>query len=250
MLGAIAIGGIAGGLWKKGQDQAKKNMANYNALQRENSKFLTQKPFYEKGLKRSEDLYNKGAEGEFSADTLEAVKRMRERAMGGSDLARASQAEMLKTIGGGYLNNNPYLDAQVQKAINPAVSNIKGSFAQLGRYGSPASANAIGRTAGDISSKMYFNNYNQERDRMFRALPVAQQMALADYADIDRLRQAGSYYDQGSTLDRYLSRIGDVTSTPVNQLYNNKYQNLLGLGMQGAGMLLKAKTGGMGNLGG
>ena len=39
-LGAIAIGGIAGGLWKKGQDQAKKNMANYNALQRENSKFL------------------------------------------------------------------------------------------------------------------------------------------------------------------------------------------------------------------
>ena len=238
MLGAIVAGGalIGGGLGLLGGKKDEKNMAKYNALQRENSKFLVQKPYVEKGLKRNEAMYQKGAMGEFSADTLEAVRRMRERAMQGSDLSRLSQSEVMKTLGGGYLNSNPYLDEAVNKAQRSSANTIQSAFASSGRYGSGAMGNSIGRSSGEIGSQMYGNNYERDRARMFQALPIAQQMALMDYQDIDKLREAGGYYDEGGRLDRFLARIGDSTPTPINQLYGNSANSVLGGALGGASL--------------
>jgi len=237
MLGAIVAGSlIGGGLGLLGGKQDSKNMDKHNALQRENSKFLVQKPYIQKGLERNEAMYQKGAMGEFSADTLEAVRRMRERAMKGSDLSRLSQSEMMKTLGGGYLNSNPYLDEAVNKAQRSSANTTQSAFASSGRYGSGAMGNAIGRASGEIGSQMYGNNYERERARMFQALPIAQQMALMDYADIDKLREAGGYYDEGGRLDRFLARIGDSNPTPLKPMYGNTANSVLGGALGGASL--------------
>lgn len=251
--------GLGGRLLGRAEDKAERNAAAYNQIQRDVNIYLDQKPYFKQSLKDAQDIYQKGAKGEFSADTLEAVRRMKERAMKGSDLSRLSQSEMMKTLGGGYLNSNPYLDEAVNRAQRSSANTIQSAFASSGRYGSGAMGNAIGRASGEIGSQMYGNNYERERARMFEALPMAQQMALMDYEDIDKLREAGAYYDKGRQLDSYQNRIGTRTPQGINQVYTNKNRDRIALLMQLAGMTSKAvgkgasagSGGGMGgNMGG
>jgi len=163
----------------------------------------------------------------------------------------------MKTLGGRYLNSNPYLDEAVNKAQRSSANTIQSVFATSGRYGTSAMGNSIGKASGEIGSQMYGNNYERERARMFQALPIAQQMALMDYADIDKLKEAGSYYDKGLQLDSYQNRIGTRTPQGVNQVYNNKNRDRIALLMQLAGMATGGGKGGSkggggmgGNMGG
>lgn len=118
------------------------------------------------------------------------------RAIAGSPLERAAQAENLRTVNGTYfglnpsspyntaaasgafLNSNPYLDAMFARAARPvtmqftdvALPGVASMFSSAGRYGSGAMQDAtqrtvdtFGRTLGDLSANIYGTNYANER---------------------------------------------------------------------------------------
>jgi hypothetical protein len=126
-----------------------------------------------------------------------------ERAMAGSPLTGAAQAETLATIQGRGVN--PFLAGALGQTNRLAgeeftrnIQNLQSQAASAGRYGS----NAMGQQAGqaqDIFARalaeqggqLAYNSAEAERARQMAAVGAAPQMAQADYADIQRLLSVG-----------------------------------------------------------
>jgi hypothetical protein len=123
--------------------------------------------------------------------------------MGGSPLVGAAQAEQLATIQGRGVN--PFLAGALEQANRLSgeqyTKNIQGLQSQassMGRYGSNAMGQQAG-TAQDIFARalteqggqLAYGSAEAERARQMAAVQGAPQMAASDYADIQRLLQAG-----------------------------------------------------------
>ncbi len=101
--------------------------------------------------------------------------------MGGLGLGMGGMGQ---TAAGGFLNANPFMDRAIQGAVNPMIDaytnqiapGIDATFGGAGRGGSGLHLNAqlqggqdLNRAIGDVSSRMYSQNYQSERDRMMGA---------------------------------------------------------------------------------
>jgi hypothetical protein len=87
-----------------------------------------------------------------------------------SPLIPAAEAEMLKTIQGGYLDSNPYLDQTYQRGAEQIKSNLSPSFGHMQAFGSNTGYNqAYGRSLADLATGLYGGNYQTERGRQFAA---------------------------------------------------------------------------------
>jgi hypothetical protein len=169
------------------------------------------KPYVTYGLEEAKRLYETGSPQFFpgqtyvspSAQTQEALRMAQERAMAGSPLTGAAQAETLATIQGRGVN--PFLAGALGQTNRLAgeeftrnIQNLQSQAASAGRYGS----NAMGQQAGqaqDIFARalteqggqLAYNSAEAERARQMAAVGAAPQMAQADYADIQRLLSVG-----------------------------------------------------------
>lgn len=100
-------------------------------------------------------------------------------------------------MGGDYLNANPYLDEMYASASRPMVDQwrdeilpgVSGSMAASGRFGSPAhqramenSQDALATGLGDLSNRIYGENYARER---------GMQQGAAGALDANRMQQLG-----------------------------------------------------------
>lgn len=128
-----------------------------------------------------------------SANTLAALKAQGDRARAGSLLAPASNAELNKTISGGYLSadSNPYLKGYVNQALGDARTLVGSQFGGGSNYGSSANQEWLQRKGIEASAPIYAQNYENERGRQMQALGYVPQMAQMDYNDIDRLANVG-----------------------------------------------------------
>lgn len=128
------------------------------------------------------------------------------RATGGSEAMRGANEVTNKTLAGGYINDNPYLDDTYKRAadgltesFNTAVlPRLDSRFAGTNRMGSGAYGAALGRAASTLGDSMagmatdiYGGNYQKERDRMDSAARFAPTLAAADYDDINQMRSVG-----------------------------------------------------------
>jgi len=179
------------------------------------------KPYVTYGLEEGKRLYESQTPSFFpgqtyvspSAQTQEALRMAQERAMAGSPLTGAAQAETLATIQGRGVN--PFLAGALGQTNRLAgeeftrnIQNLQSQAASAGRYGS----NAMGQQAGqaqDIFARalaeqggqLAYNSAEAERARQMAAVGAAPQMAQADYADIQRLLSVGGAKEAQSAAE-------------------------------------------------
>jgi hypothetical protein len=167
------------------------------------------KPYITYSLGEAKRLYQGMPEApstlapEQSAFSRQAIESAAQRAQMGSPLMGAAQAEQLATIQGRGVN--PFLAGALEQSnrlareqFTEGVQGLQSRASSMGRYGSGAMAEQEGR-AQDVFARamaeqggqLAFQSAEAERARQMAAAGAAPQMAAADYADIQRLLQAG-----------------------------------------------------------
>jgi hypothetical protein len=169
------------------------------------------KPYVTYGLEEAKRLYETGSPQFFpgqtyvspSEQTQQALKMAQERAMAGSPLTGAAQAETLATIQGKGVN--PFLAGALQQTNRLAgedylrnIQKLQSGASSMGRYGSAAQGQQTGQ-AQDIFARalteqggnLAYQSAEAERQRQMAAVGAAPAMANADYADIQRLLSVG-----------------------------------------------------------
>lgn len=215
------------------------------------------KPYLQYGLSEAQRLYQAGGTPVVgpSAATQQAMQALQTRALQGSPLLGAAQAQQLGTVQGNYLAGNPFFQGafqpaaqQATSAFNQAIGNIASQASRAGRYGSGAMGDLQTQAAGQLAQsltntagRLAYENYAQERARQEAAATGAPQLGMADYADIQKLLgagQLGEQYQQAAyaqpqqALSSFLSGIqgipGGTSGTTTKPIYTDSTQNTLG----------------------
>ena len=154
---------------------------------------------------------------------------------GGTGVAGTALGEYNKTMSGGYMNANPYLDDIVNRSVGAAAGSQTSGYAGGGRFGSGAMANAQADSMQQTASSLYGANYQQERDRMMGMLDRSGTIDDMQYQDARNLSAVGQQYEtdqanqnqeamnvynaDAQTLSTFLSMLGqnplmgEVTTT-------------------------------------
>jgi hypothetical protein len=195
-----------------------------------------QQQYLKRGMSRAEGNYgNFGRVADLHGYTREGLQGMAQEARQGTpgtdraldygmNFLQGSgpdQYGMQATAEGDYLNSNPYLDETINQALDPVQSRVNSQFAAGGRYGSGMHSATMADELGDVSSRMAYQNYADERDRQQQAQRAliddsrqfASQMPSlyqAQFADEAQLMQAGDVYRQQRQreLDRPQNQLG------------------------------------------
>ena len=212
------------------------------------------KPYVTYGLEEAKRLYETGSPQFFpgqtyvspSAQTQQALQMAQERAMAGSPLTGAAQAETLATIQGRGVN--PFLAGALEQTNRLAgedylrnIQKLQSGAASVGRYGSSAMGQQAG-TAQDIFARalteqggqLAYNSAEAERARQMAAVNAAPAMAQADYADIQRLLSVGGAREAQSAaeLQDAMNRFNFAQNLPQAKL--SQYANLYSSAPQGS----------------
>jgi hypothetical protein len=125
-------------------------------------------------------------------ETAIGLDRTSQRAMDGSPLMQATQANQLATVNGDFMSpdSNPYLKANVDRALGDVQTKVNSQFNNA-NYGSTAHQETLARAMGDQANQLYGANYQQERLAQQRAAMFAPQLAQQDYADAQALLGVG-----------------------------------------------------------
>ena len=212
------------------------------------------KPYVTYGLEEGKRLYESQTPSFFpgqtyvspSEQTQQALQMAQQRAMAGSPLTGAAQAETLATIQGRGVN--PFLAGALEQTnrlageqYNRNIQNLQSSAASAGRYGSSAMGQQAG-TAQDIFARalaeqggqLAYNSAEAERARQMAAVGAAPQMAQADYADIQRLLSVGGAREAQSAaqLQDAMNRFNFEQNLPQAKL--SQFANLFSSVPQGS----------------
>lgn len=212
------------------------------------------KPYVTYGLEEAKRLYQSESPQFFpgqtyvspSAQTQQALQMAQERALAGSPLTGAAQAETLATIQGRGVN--PFLAGALEQTNRLAgedylrnIQKLQSGAASVGRYGSSAMGQQAG-TAQDIFARalaeqggqLAYNSAEAERARQMAAVGAAPQMAQADYADIQRLLSVGGAKEAQSAavLQDAMNRFNFQQNLPQMKL--QQYANLYSTAPQGS----------------
>jgi hypothetical protein len=114
---------------------------------------------------------------------------------GGTGVAGTALDEYNKTMSGGYMNANPYLDDIVNRSVGAAAGSQTSGYAGGGRFGSGAMANAQADAMQQTASSLYGQNYQQERDRMMGMLDRSGTIDDMQYQDARNLSSVGQQYE-------------------------------------------------------
>ena len=213
---------------------------------------------------------------DFAPETTAALNLASARALSNPLLA-SSQGEINKILQGQYLSptSNPYLQNLYNQMAGDVTSGVQSQFSKAGRLGSAANQAVLAQELGDLATKVYAPNYQQERANMMAATQLAPSLAAADYQDIQALGGVGQtkeamemaqiqdamarfdfeqqkpYYK----LREYLASIGESvpqTTAQTRPVFRNTGAGLLGGAMQGAELagLIPGMGAGWGAIGG
>ena len=212
------------------------------------------KPYVTYGLEEAKRLYETGSPQFFpgqtyvspSAQTQEALRMAQERAMAGSPLTGAAQAETLATIQGRGVN--PFLAGALEQTNRLSgedylrnMQKLQSGASSMGRYGSGAQNQLTGqaqdvyaRALTEQGGQLAYQSAEAERNRQMAAVGAAPQMAQADYADIQRLLTVGGAKEAQSAaqLQDEMNRFNFAQNLPQAKL--SQYANLYSSAPQGS----------------
>lgn len=202
------------------------------------------KPYVTYGLNEAVDLYKSGVPNYYpgqtyvspSQQTQAALQAQQTRALQGNPLLPAAQQQQQNVIGGQYLANNPFFNQALAGAGGAAtqqyfdaINQAQSGASQAGRYGSGAQENLFNRagttlanTLANTAGNLAYQNYASERGRQEQAAAGAPQLAMADYADINQLAQAGQTAEdyQQAALQSDIARFDFEQNLPYQKLSN------------------------------
>ena len=202
------------------------------------------KPYVQYGLQEATDLYKSGVPNYYpgqtyvspSEQTQAALQAQQTRALQGNPLLPAAQQQQQAVIGGQYLANNPFFNQALAGAGGAAtqqyfdaINQAQSGASQAGRYGSGAQANLFNRAGTTLANSLAntagnlaYQNYAAERGMQNQAAQNAPQLAMADYADINQLAQAGQTAEdyQQAALQSDIARFDFEQNLPYQKLSN------------------------------
>jgi hypothetical protein len=201
----------------------------------------------------------------FSPEREMALQAQAARARSGSPLTAAGGAELDRTLGGAYLNANPYLQGAIDATARGVTRNyqtavapgIDSAFSQAGRYGSGAHLAAhqqaqqnLAAQLGDLAANLGYQNYAAERAHMLNALNAAPTYAQQDYADIAQLDAVGRARDAmaQALINDQVARWNFEQQTPADKL--RQYAALIQGNFGGTTSTTQPYSSGAGVLGG
>jgi hypothetical protein len=212
------------------------------------------KPYVTYGLEEGKRLYESQAPTFFpgqtyvspSAQTQEALRMAQERAMAGSPLTQAAQAETLATIQGRGVN--PFLAGALEQTNRLSgedylrnIRQLQSGASSMGRYGSAAQGQLTGqaqdvyaRALAERGGQLAYQSAEAERARQMAAVGAAPQMAAQDYADIQRLLSVGGAREAQSAaeLQDAMNRFNFQQNLPQMKL--SQFANLFSSVPQGS----------------
>ena len=177
---------------------------------------------------------------QYSADQMATYGRV---APGAEAGIYGAQGLVNDTIGGKYLNANPYIDKMMATTNANIADTVNGQFTAGGRYGSGMHAGVLAKQIGEANNALQYQNYADERGRQQAAVGQASglmggaQSLLNNAADLPwigvsalngNVRQASNGY--GTTTQTTSDPMGTIT------------------GLAGAGLSAAGAAGGFGNL--
>jgi hypothetical protein len=179
-----------------------------------------------------------------------------ERAMAGSPLVQAAQAEQLATIQGRGVN--PFLEGalagvnrQAREQFTEGVQGLQSKASSMGRYGSAAlgeqearAQDVFARALAEQGGQLAYGSAEAERARQMQAAQMAPQMAATDYADIQKLLTTGQAQEQYSSaaLQDAINRFNFEQNLPQAKL--SQFANLFSSVPQGQKTVQQATSGG------
>lgn len=205
-----------------------------------------QLPYLQYGLGQAKGLYDQGNQVvPFSQQSEQALQGTAQRATQGSPLTDAAQAYATKSLNGGFLGANPYLDQTFNQAAMATQGQLSSQFAGGGRNVG-ASEGLRSQQLNGLATDIYGGAYNNERNLQQGVLGQANSLANQDYVDLAQLRGVGSdveglarEYQQapGQALDQYLGRVsGNMGQTTQSPLYRNSGASILGGALLGSSL--------------
>jgi hypothetical protein len=204
-----------------------------------------QLPYLQYGAGQAQNLYDSGGTKvvPFSGDTRAGLGMITARATGGSPINQASEDLATKTLEGGFLGSNPYLDQTFNRAALQTQNQLASQFARSGRN-VEASEGLRGQQLNDLATGIYGGAYDAERNRQQQVLGMAPGLASSQYMDADRLLGVGAAredYEQrvqdnpGRNLDEFLQRVGgNYGQTNIATGSRNRGAGALGGAMMGS----------------
>jgi hypothetical protein len=142
------------------------------------------------------------------------------RAVGGSPVSDAASSEITRTLSGGYLGANPYLDSMVDRTAADIRRSADTAEARSAGYGNTGRAEVTDRAVADASAAIRGQDYARERGYMQSALGMAPTIAGQDYVDAGQLLGAGQGMqgqEQRNLTDQY-QRFLEARDYPQQQL--------------------------------
>jgi len=133
---------------------------------------------------------NKAGTAQIANSITSRLPGLAEKAFGENSLLKAAQGYATDTIGGKYLNNNPYVDEMAGNVRRDAANDVQSYFGKLGRVGSGANMESFGRGVNEADLNFRGNIYNQERQNQQQAASMAPGLNAADYDGIQAYLQA------------------------------------------------------------
>jgi len=196
-----------------------------------------QQPYLNYGFQQAQNLYNSGGPQfypgrtytPFSGQTEQALGMAENRSMGSPNEA-ALNNYLGQSMGGQFLNSNPYLDAMygnaargVTKSFNESVMpGINATFGGAGRTGSNMHGQTVANAAGQLgdslsgmAANLYGGNYDAERSRMQQAAGMVPMASGLDWQNIAQMGGVGRQVE---------GKAGEVLGDSMNRY--NYYQGL------------------------
>lgn len=202
-----------------------------------------QLPYLQSGLQQTQQHYNQGPTVvPFAPQTEQAMQLTQQRALGGSPLTRGAQDYATKSLQGGFMGANPYLEATFNRAALATQNQLSSEFARSGRN-VDASAGLRSQQLNDLATGIYGGAYEGERNRMQGVLPYVTPLANADYDDYARLGGVGQQVEglaqqyanaPGQHLDQYLGRVRGTDYGSTQTATQKNPSNPLGGALGGA----------------
>jgi len=187
-----------------------------------------QLPYLERGLQQAQNRYNEGAQvAPFNEAQKNAQHMVNYRAILGDNTIDSAQNYVQNSLNGGFLFQNPYIDATFNKAALASQNQLASEFGRSGRN-VEASQGLRAQQLNDLATQIYGGNYANERQLMQGTLGYAQPLGNQAYTDAAQLNQMGQQQQaqqqtemdsKNIALDRYLSQVrgtdyGSTTTTP------------------------------------
>lgn len=205
-----------------------------------------QLPYLQYGLGQAQDLYQNGGTPvvPFSPYSEQAIQGTADRATAGSPTVGAANDYIMKSLQGGFLGSNPYLDQTFNQAALRTQDRLASQFAGSGRNVDASYGNRS-QELNDLATQIYGGAYGQERQLQQQSVGQAIPLANQDYVDLAQLRGAGQsveglaqeYAGQpANALNQYLGQVGAIPagSTTTSPIYRNSGAAIAGGALAGA----------------